>query len=107
MKEADLVIGTILEVLNREHNGSIILRLGSVLADPAKFKMIFDLMTKNTQLDHTTLDILTTQSLIKCECGYEGEGITHKGMINARCPICNRNAKLTSGLEFQILEPKK
>ncbi len=107
MKEADLVMNTILEVLNRKYNGSIVLRLGSVLADPTTFRMIFDLMTKNTQLTHTTLDIVTTRSLIKCECGYEGEGITHKGMSNARCPICNRNAKLTNGFEFQILEPKK
>ena len=107
MREAEIVMRTILEIMNRNYNGQVKIKIGSLIADSENFRKIFSLLTKNTQLDNINLILEIQEPEIECSCGYRGEGITHLGLRNARCPVCNRNAKITKGFEFQILEPKK
>ncbi len=107
MKEAEIVMRTILEIMNRNYNGYAKIKMGALVADSEKFRKIFNLLTRNTQLNNLDLILDIQEPEIECSCGYKGKGITHLGLRNARCPVCNRNAKIVKGFEFEIIEPKE
>lgn len=135
MHEAELVIRTILELMNRglghegldsdskqvkkyknnsndanskkETNGHAKIKLGHLMADPDTFRSLFKLFTQGTELDHVQLDIEDLAPKVSCDCGFSGEVTLPSHVRSASCPRCKKKVDIVQGKEFEIVYPEK
>lgn len=133
MHEAELVIDTILELMDRglgydqqqqenedakngkgdsksakakeNCNGHAKIKLGHLVADPDKFKTLFRLFTRGTELDHVQLDIEDIPPKVSCDCGFSGQITLPSHVRSASCPRCKKKVDIVQGREFKIVYP--
>lgn len=103
MQETDLVLKLIEELSRRECNGHARVRLGTALADPDKFKDIFSQYSRGTYFENIDLELDEVYPEIQCSCGYH-DSAPSPDMLSS-CPQCGGTPELSSGTEFEIMEP--
>lgn len=128
MHEAELVIKTILELMDRglgynsgksgnkasnkaevgdDCNGHAKIKLGHLIADSEEFRVLFNLFTSGTELDHVQLDIEDIPPKVSCDCGFSGEMKLPSHVRSASCPQCKSKVDIVQGREFEIVYPSK
>lgn len=106
MQETDLVMKLIEELSHRGCNGHAKVRLGTALADPDKFKNIFNHYSRGTYFENVDLQLEEVYPVIQCECGYTAH-VMSPDMLSDPCPQCGGTPELQHGKEFEILEPEE
>ncbi|MCJ7479144.1 MAG: hydrogenase maturation nickel metallochaperone HypA [Candidatus Nanohaloarchaeota archaeon QJJ-7] len=103
MQETDLVMNLMRELEQRQCNGHAKVKLGTALADPAKFQDIFSNFSRGTYFESLNLEIETVDPVISCSCGYRASPRSPEEL--SICPVCGGEPELEQGIEFEILEP--
>lgn len=103
MRETDLVMDLMRELSRRDCNGHATVRLGTALADPARFRSIFTHYARGTYFEQVDLEIEEEQPVVACPCGYREEAPRADAL--ERCPYCAGATYLLNGNEFEVLEP--
>ena len=78
------------------------------MLNPEQLKFMIDVLSKDTLLENTKININMIPIEIKChECNYKGESKTNDEMnhllATAKCPKCNHtNVKVIQGRECNV-----
>lgn len=103
MQETELVMDLFESLERRECNGHATVRMGTALADPAKFRRIFSRFSRGTYYEELELDLEEVDPVISCSCGYRG--VPSSAAELSECPRCGGNPELEKGTEFEVVEP--
>jgi hydrogenase nickel incorporation protein HypA/HybF len=86
----------------------VFLELGEfTMLGEEQLKFAYEILTKDSILQGSTLTITTIRGSIECECGYKGdmspsEDTPHRSIPVFECPKCGQLAKIVGGRECTV-----
>ena len=82
------------------------------LLDPDQVKFCYDILTKNTLAEGSTLLMEEVEAEVTCSCGFSGAPPTIEGIYDhfllpvMKCPECGSALQVVKGREFTLLRVK-